>query len=313
MGVVYKAVQLSLDRTVALKVLPPTLARERRFLERFDREARALAELAHPNIVAIFDRGVDRDLSYIVMEFVDGVSLRQVLQAGGLQPAEALAIVPKICAALEYAHARGVIHRDVKPENILLDRQGGVKVADFGLSRILGHDPAGGRITGTNVVMGTFDYMAPEQRERARDVDHRADLYALGVILYELLTGELPLGLFEAPSQRRPGLDPRLDDVVLRVLEKDPDRRHQRASELADAIATVARDGAGAAASPTPAAPGRAFRTPPPPAAAALPSAGATSQRIGLSGWMILLIVLGLLAMLAPVCLCGGWWLFLAR
>ena len=246
------------------------------------------------------------------MRLVDGESAAaRVAREGPLAPREVARIMAAIAEALAVAHAAGIVHRDVKPENILLDRQGGVKVADFGLSRILGRDPAHGRITGTNVVMGTFDYMAPEQRERSRDVDHRADLYALGVILYEMLTGELPLGLFAAPSQRCPALDPRLDDVVLRVLDKDPDRRHQRASELAEAIARVSVIGGSRSARTD-----GTSRPPPPRAGPAAPVAAIAlpeSPRLQLSGWMIALIVIGLVAMLAPVCLCGGWWLFVTR
>src|SRR5205085_6292076 len=122
-------------------------------------------------------------------------------------------IVPQLCDALEYAHGRGVVHRDIKPENILLARDGTVKIADFGLARILGGDGPSGRITGSNVVMGSVDYMAPEQRQRTRDADHRADIYALGVVLYEMLTGELPLGSWDPPSKKMK-LEVDLDEVV---------------------------------------------------------------------------------------------------
>ncbi|MCI0342569.1 MAG: protein kinase [Planctomycetales bacterium] len=233
MGVVWLATQTSLDRAVAVKVLRPALSRDAHFLARFDREARSLAALSHPNIVAILDRGHDRGYFYFVMEFVDGTSLRTLMDEGSLAPEEALRIVPQICEALEFAHSRGIVHRDIKPENILRDRAGTVKIADFGLSRIVAGDREEPPLTRTNVVMGTVDYMAPEQRERSKAVDHRADIYSLGVVLYEMLTGELPLGRFDPPSRRNVRVDVNLDRVVLKVLEKDPELRYQRASHVA--------------------------------------------------------------------------------
>jgi serine/threonine protein kinase len=231
MGAVYKARQLKLDRFVALKILPPDLGREAAFAERFAREARALARLNHPQVVAVHDFGESGGLYYLVMEFVDGVNLRQLLQAGQLEPARALQIVPQICEALQYAHEEGVVHRDIKPENILLDKRGRVKIADFGLAKLLGHSRAEFSLTGSQQVMGTLDYMAPEQRERPLEVDQRADIYSLGVVFYEMLTGELPLGRFAPPSQKS-AVDARLDAVVLRALERHPQQRYQRVSDL---------------------------------------------------------------------------------
>src|SRR6185503_19997418 len=152
------------------------------------------------------------------MEYADGSNLRDLLVQKKLTPEQALRVVPKLCDALEYAHSRGVIHRDIKPENILIGRDGTVKIADFGLARIVGEAPSG-RITRSNAVMGSLDYMAPEQREKTRDADHRADIYALGVVFYEMLTGELPIGRFEPPS-KRVKLEVDVDEVVLRVLAK---------------------------------------------------------------------------------------------
>jgi serine/threonine protein kinase len=166
------------------------------------------------------------------MEYVEGTSLRQVVRARATAPREALSIVAQICDALQYAHDEGVVHRDIKPENVLLDRRGRVKIADFGLAKLLGG--AGGddlTLTATRQSMGTPHYMAPEQWERPREVDHRADIYALGVVFYELLTGELPLGRFPAPS-RKIDVDLRIDEVVLRALEKEPSLRYQQASEV---------------------------------------------------------------------------------
>src|SRR5262245_44463800 len=247
MGAVYKARQPGLDRLVALKILPPTVAADPAFAERFTREARALAKLSHPNIVAVYDFGqakgpADADkaesgLFYFLMEFVDGVNLRQAMLQGHLQPAEALKIVPQICDALQFAHDEGIVHRDVKPENILLDKKGRVKIADFGLAKLLGVQ-TNYSLTGTRQVMGTPHYMAPEQIQGTRDVDHRADIYSLGVTFYEMLTGELPLGRFAPPSQKVQ-IDVRLDEVVLRSLEVEPERRYQHASEVKTEVEVI--------------------------------------------------------------------------
>jgi serine/threonine protein kinase len=242
MGAVYKARQKNLDRLVALKVIPPEAAKDPTFAERFAREARALARLNHPNIVTVYDFGQIGDLYYLMMEYVDGVNLRHTLRAARLAPQEALAIVPQICDALQYAHDQGVVHRDIKPENVLLDRTGKVKIADFGLAKLLGKGPDDFTLTGTQQVMGTPRYMAPEQIEKPTSVDHRADIYSLGVVIYEMLTGELPIGRFEPPSQKVQ-VDVRIDQVVLRTLEKQPERRYQRASELKTHLASATQHG----------------------------------------------------------------------
>ena len=230
MGVVYRARQKELDRIVALKILRPDFGPDAGFAERFQREARALAKLNHPHIVTVHDFGRNDDLYYFVMEFIDGTNLRQLEQTGQLTPQQALALVPQVCAALQYAHEQGVVHRDIKPENILVTRDGRVKIADFGLAKLAGHAEQP-HLTGTWQVMGTPHYMAPEQVERPTQVDHRADIFSLGVVFYEMLTGELPLGRFPLPSQKAQ-IDVRLDEVVLRALEKEPERRYQRATEV---------------------------------------------------------------------------------
>ncbi len=274
MGAVYRARQKELDRFVALKILPPDIGLDPAFAGRFAREARALARLNHPGIVTIHDFGrVDwpsgttnpsggearghESLYFLLMELVDGVNLRQLLDAGRVSPREALAIVPQICDALQFAHDHGIVHRDIKPENILLDRLGRVKVADFGLAKLMGLGQAGqGNAAGTDPaagtgvastadpvlsdagkVMGTPHYMAPEQKERPREVDHRADIYALGVVFYQMLTGDLPDAQLEPPSHKVQ-VDVRLDEVVLRALEKEPARRYQQVSEVKDKIET---------------------------------------------------------------------------
>lgn len=254
MGAVYLGRQKSLDRPVAIKILPPQIAERSGFRERFTREGRALAKLNHPNIVAVYDFGQAGPYAMLVMELVEGANLREVLAQGRLSPAEALEIIPQLCEALSYAHDEGVVHRDIKPENLLFDSRGRLKITDFGLAKLVSlktiDENADAATTAqssavpdpTQGVVGTVHYMAPEQLENPRSVDHRADIYALGVVFYEMLTGELPIGRFEPPSHlvRDPdpskpsklAIDVRLDEVVLRALEKQPEKRYGSASAL---------------------------------------------------------------------------------
>jgi len=255
MGIVYKAVQKSLHRTVALKILAPEREKDTAFARRFAAEAETLARLNHPNIVTVHDFGEAGGMFYLVMEYVDGMNLRGLLRERKLSPQEALAIVPPICEALQYAHNQGVVHRDIKPENVLLDKDGRVKIADFGIAKMLsGSEPAanarqcpdtasrgaGGVAPGPTDgrVIGTPPYMAPEQVEKPQSVDHRADIYSLGVVFYEMLTGELPAGPFPPPSVKVQ-IDVRLDEVVLRALEKEPARRYQHASDVKTMVETI--------------------------------------------------------------------------
>ncbi|MHC4158435.1 MAG: serine/threonine protein kinase, partial [Planctomycetota bacterium] len=195
MGAVYKARQKQLDRMVALKILPETRAESGAFAERFMREARSLAKLNHPSIVTVYDFGhAESGLYYFIMEFVEGTNLRDVIEAGNLSSGEALAIIPQICEALQYAHQEGIVHRDIKPENILMDKKGRVKIADFGIAKLLDNPDDQFTLTQAGHKIGTPYYMAPEQIEHPHQVDHRADIYSLGVVFYEMLTGELPLG-----------------------------------------------------------------------------------------------------------------------
>lgn len=267
MGVVYQARQPRLNRLVALKILAREKEQDAQFTERFTREAQALARLNHPNIVTVYDFGyvssrqgneADGPQSvtappphvggyentpqghyYLVMEFVDGLNLRQLLQTGKMPPEQALTIVPKICEALQYAHEQGIVHRDIKPENILLDKNGRVKIADFGIAKMLGDGAGQQTLTGAKDAVGTPHYMAPEQIEKPLTVDHRADIYSLGVVFYEMLTGELPLGKFQPPSSKVQ-IDVRLDEVVLHALEKEPERRYQQVSEIKTRVETIA-------------------------------------------------------------------------
>lgn len=245
MGMVYEARQKHLNRVVALKILSPQIARKGAFAERFAREARMMALLSHPHVVTVYEFGTTKPaddrppMYYLLMEFVDGLTLRQLLNAGQLTPQQAFAIVPQICEALQYAHDKGIVHRDIKPENILLDKQGNVKIADFGLAKLMGLQAHDITISTTGQILGTLNYMAPEQMERPLDVDHRADIYSLGVVFYQMLTGELPLGRFAPPSQKGVA-DTRLDEVVMRALEKEPARRYQQASAFQTQVESIA-------------------------------------------------------------------------
>src|SRR6185436_20107923 len=247
MGCVFKVRQRHLDRYVALKLLSDKLARDPHFAERFNREGRVLAKLNHPNIVSVYDFGQSGGFYFLVMEFVDGVNLRQAMKAGRFSPGEALAIVPKICEALQYAHGQGILHRDIKPENILLDARGHVKIADFGIAKLVGEEKPDLSLTATGAALGTPHYMAPEQFEKPAEVDHRADIYSLGVVFYEMLTGELPIGRFAAPSSKTP-VGVNVDEVVFRTLEKDRERRYQSAGEMQTQVEHLS--GAHAGASP---------------------------------------------------------------
>ncbi len=254
MGVVYKARQPKLDRFVALKILAESLAKDPTFEERFTREARMLAKLSHPNIVTIYDHGVasapqtpdarpETQFYYLLMEFVDGVNLRQAMAAGRFTATEALALVPRICEALQYAHDEGVLHRDIKPENILLDGRGRVKIADFGIAKMLGEAQPGGTLTASGASLGTPHYMSPEQIEHPSEVDHRTDIFSLGVVFYEMLTGELPLGRFGPPSAKS-AVDRRVDEIVFRTLEKERELRQQSAGEVKTQLDTLSRTAA---------------------------------------------------------------------
>ncbi|MFN0077570.1 MAG: protein kinase domain-containing protein [Prosthecobacter sp.] len=240
MSAVFCARQPKLDRVVALKVLPKALAATPGFAERFTREGRVLARLSHPNIVAVHDFGESGGFCYLIMEYVDGVNLRQAMRAGRFTPEQALNIIPAICEALQFAHSQGVLHRDIKPENILLDSKGRVKIADFGIAKIISEDAGDAMLlTQSGARLGTAPYMAPEQIEQPATVDHRADIYSLGVVFYEMLTGELPLGRFAAPSERST-CNGNIDEVVFRALEKERGRRQQSAGEFKTQIEALA-------------------------------------------------------------------------
>ncbi len=231
MGAVYQGRQTELDRLVAIKLLPLEVSVDRDFADRFRREARAMAKLQHPNIIDVHDFGTTTEGHlYFVMEYVDGTNLDAMIRGPGLEPAQALHIIGSVCDALAYAHAEGVVHRDIKPANVMVGKKGRVKVADFGLARLTDSGPEQLGHTVTDTVMGTPDYMAPEQK-RGMNVDHRADIYSLGVMLYEMLCREVPQGIFDPPSHRV-AVDSRVDQVVIKAMQQQPDRRYQSTQEM---------------------------------------------------------------------------------
>jgi serine/threonine-protein kinase len=242
MGTVYQALQLSLERTVAVKVMASDLVGQPEFIQRFRREAAALAALAHSNVVSIIDQGNVGPHYYFVMEFVDGPTLRRELSKRAVSLDLAYDYALQIGRGLIYAHSKGVVHRDLKPENVLLADDGvskTAKICDFGLADILFSDRSYVNLTGSRISMGTVNYMAPEQRQDAGRVDQRADVFSYGVVVYELLTGELPVGNFQPPSVRRAEIDRRVDPVIMRALESDARRRYPFVKEMVEKIDSI--------------------------------------------------------------------------
>ncbi|HEU5244879.1 MAG TPA: Stk1 family PASTA domain-containing Ser/Thr kinase, partial [Gaiellaceae bacterium] len=250
MADVYLAEDQELGRRVAIKILNSRHGNDDQFIERFRREAKNAAALNHPNIVSIYDRGEAEDTYYIAMEFLDGRTLKELIVSRGAAPINvAVEYARQILSALRFAHRHGIVHRDIKPHNVLVDGEGRVKVTDFGIAR------AGtSQMTETGSIVGTAQYLSPEQA-RGGEVDPRSDLYSLGVVLYELLTGKTPFDgetpveiamkhlstAPKPPSKLRPEIPPELDMVVLRALAKNPDDRYQSADEMEADLERVAR------------------------------------------------------------------------
>ena len=256
MGAVYKARQKELDRVVALKILPPSIGTDPAFAERFTREARTLAKLNHPNIVTLYESGCADGLYYFLMEFIDGVNLREAMSAGQFTPEEALAIVPPVCEALQLAHSHGIVHRDIKPENLLLNKDGRIKIADFGVAKLIGErnatippttdESSGETEVHPSLPVGTPRYMAPEQTENPTRADHRVDIFALGAVLYELLTEESPKDNVMPPS-KLVQVDVKIDEIVLRALDKRPEMRFPTAAEFRAQVETFTSESSSAA------------------------------------------------------------------
>ncbi len=243
MGTVYRGRQLSLDRPVAVKVMSTDLVNQPEFVLRFRREAAALAALAHNHVVSIIDQGNVDAHWFFVMEYVDGPTLRRLLARRALTLDLAIDLALQIGRGLDYAHGKGVVHRDLKPENVLLADDGHdghvAKICDFGLADILYSDRSYVNLTGSRISMGTVNYMAPEQRQDAGRVDQRADVFSYGVLLYEMVTGELPLGRYREPSHKNRSLDRRLDPVILKALEPDARRRYPWVREIISTLERV--------------------------------------------------------------------------
>lgn len=234
MGAVYKAVQKSLNRMVAVKLLPQVHRNKESFAERFKREAHALAQLNHPHIIAVHDFGETPDgQMYYAMEYVSGMDLQHLLKRDPPEPRQILKIITQVCEALQFAHERGIVHRDIKPANILIDERGNVKVADFGLAKVVG--PQSVDYTATGTTLGTPDYIAPEALDQSRTIDHRADIYSLGVMIYELFTGHVPKGMWEPPSIRS-GADKGIDAVVSKAMQNNPEKRYQHVSDMTQVL-----------------------------------------------------------------------------
>jgi serine/threonine protein kinase len=244
MGAVYRAHQVTLDRDVAIKLLPMEVSVDRAFADRFVREARAMAKLSHPNIISVYHFGTTPEGHlFFVMEFIEGSDLSQIIRSDGFTPDRALAIVAQVCMALAYAHGKGVIHRDIKPANVMVDKKGHAKLTDFGVARI--EDPDGGaEATRAGAVIGTPSYMSPEQIQ-GQPIDRRTDIFSAGVLFYQLLTGQKPFeGTQWALAKKIIQDDPvwpshvvqipeTIDRVVARALAKAPEHRYQKASEFA--------------------------------------------------------------------------------
>lgn len=249
MAAVYLGRQGGIDRAVAVKVMPAGLAGEEEFVARFRREVRTLGRLQHPGIVSVYDSGqTSAGHPYFVMEHVGGGTLGKLISTALLSPEQVLELTLQICDALQYAHSQHVIHRDIKPQNVLMTPDGRAKLADFGLARPL--HPEATVLTRANVTMGTMAYMAPEQCA-GMELDQRADIYALGVMLYEMLTGSRPQGAFEPPSHKA-RVDVRLDEVVMKAMRQEPERRYQNVSELQQAVSTIRQGPVTASAKPLP-------------------------------------------------------------
>ncbi|RME30228.1 MAG: serine/threonine protein kinase [Candidatus Zixiibacteriota bacterium] len=234
---IYRGRQESLGRDVAIKILSAKLSRDPDIVRRFERESMVIARLNHPNIVHVIDKGQAGGRYYFVMEYVDGTSLREVINSDRVPLRTKLEMVAQACKALDYAHKNGVIHRDIKPANILIDRQGNPRVADFGIAQIVGTPET--EMTSSDVIMGTLSYMSPEQKVSSTNVDQTTDIYAMGVIIYEILVGKKPLGRFKLPSEMNPEIDPRFDEVIQKCLAQEAKDRFQSAVELKDAILNI--------------------------------------------------------------------------
>jgi len=234
---IYLARQRSLNRLIAIKVLKNKISADDELVRRFEREATTLASMNHPNIVHVIDRGEDEGRLFFAMEYIEGTDFKQILQHSNWPIEKKLEIVVQVLKGLDYAHKNGVIHRDIKPANILIDKDDNALVADFGIAQLLGHDTS--ERTESGIIMGTYSYMSPEQRENSATVDQTTDIYAVGVMLYEILTGRKPEGRFKLPSELNPQAPQGCDHIVQKALQQDRRDRYQKAVEMKDELLAV--------------------------------------------------------------------------
>ncbi len=244
MSTVYKGIQPSLNRSVAIKVLPLQLAKEDELVDRFERESSIIANLSHPNIIQIFDRGIDEGSYFIVMEHIDGGSLDQLIVDKRLPIYQIVNIAAQVARGLEYAHSKGVVHRDIKPSNILISSESNtLKITDFGIAKLAEEQLSDRMLTREQVAIGTADYMSPEQRRDSRNIDIRTDIFSYGVLLYEMVTGRIPVGRFRRLQELRDDTPPLLNQIVLKCLQEDPDDRYPSFTEVISELNRLTQKG----------------------------------------------------------------------
>ncbi len=242
MAYVYRGIQESLQRPVAIKLLINDLSRDKEARHRFDRESYIIARLTHPNIIHVIDRGITADeMPYFVMEYVEGLDLGTAFKINQISHTDKIDIIIQLLKALAYAHQNNVIHRDIKPENILIDDNGNVKILDFGIAQFYEEKQEPSNQTTTGTVMGTYNYMSPEQRESSENVTERSDLYSVGVVMYELFTGKIPTGVFPEPFRLNTEIEAELNKLILCCLNQDPEQRPQSAEQLKNDLLAISQ------------------------------------------------------------------------
>lgn len=242
MAYVYRGIQESLQRPVAIKLLINDLSRDEEARRRFDRESYIIARLTHPNIIHVIDRGISADeMPYFVMEYVEGVDLGTAAKIKEISHTNKIDIIIQLLKALSYAHQNNVIHRDIKPENILIDGSDNVKILDFGIAQFYEEQRELTNQTTSGTVMGTYNYMSPEQRESSENVTERSDLFSVGVVMYELFTGKIPTGVFPEPFRLNSDIEPELNKLILRCLNQDPKQRPESAEQLKNDLLAVSQ------------------------------------------------------------------------
>ncbi len=244
MAVVYKGLQASLNRPVAIKVLSQKVSKNKEIVERFNRESLIIARLEHPNIIHVIDRGLTEEGEpYFVMNLVEGMTLSKWMKGPVMPLTKKFDLIIQICKGLSYAHKNGVIHRDIKPANILIDLEENALLTDFGIAQFYGQDTGEDQLTQDGAVLGTISYMSPEQKLGSKDVTAASDIYSMGVIMYEMITGAKPLGHFKRPSEVTPNIPQFIEDTILKCLASEPSDRFKTADEVKDQLLKFLRGG----------------------------------------------------------------------